>query len=179
MNHRARHGGMTAPEGWLVVLRLGVGLYFAKALWTKLTIGTVAGVVPALLVQQRWIAVMPKIVAKQAAENPIAWYKAFLEQVVIPNADLFAILTAWGEVVAGVGLVLGLCSGMASLAGLWLTINYGLATQHMSPGQFGFHYTLLFAMIVLFGARAGRYWGLDAWIAERWPESVLARRPWS
>ncbi|MFZ5622869.1 MAG: TQO small subunit DoxD [Gemmatimonadota bacterium] len=179
MSRRSRMTPMSHPDAWLALLRIATGLYFVKALWTKLTIGFVGGVLPGLFVQQRWITVMPKIVARQASENPIPWYKAFLEHAVLPNSDLFAILTAYGEAAVGLGLVLGVLNGAASLVGLFLVINYGLATQWMSAGQFGFHYTLFFLMIAFFFARAGRKWGLDAWIADRWPDSVLAGRPWS
>ena len=60
---------------------------------------------------------MPKIVTKQASENPIAFYKQFLEATVLPNSNLFAHLTAWGETVVGIGLTLGLLTGFASLVG--------------------------------------------------------------
>ena len=57
----------------------------------------------------------------------------------LTHSSLFAHLTAWGEAITGVGLTLGLLTGVASLVGLLLVINYGLATQWMSPGQQGFH----------------------------------------
>jgi thiosulfate dehydrogenase (quinone) large subunit len=168
---------MSQPSRWLAVLRIMVGLWFVKALWTKLDVVLLGGFVPWLGVEPRWLHAMPAIVAKQAAENPIAWYKAFLEQTVLPNSDLFARLTAWGEVFTGLSLTLGCCVGLGALTGLWLSLNYGLASQHLSSAALGFHYMLVTAMVVLFLARAGRAWGLDAWIAWRWPGSLLTRRP--
>jgi uncharacterized membrane protein YphA (DoxX/SURF4 family) len=123
------------------------------------------------------LATMPKIVAKQASENPIAFYKRFLEDVVLKHSDVFAHLTAWGETVAGLGLTLGFCTGIASVVGLALVTNYGLATQWMSPGQQGFHLLLFTLMLAFFFSRAGRRWGLDGLIAERRPGSWLTRRP--
>jgi thiosulfate dehydrogenase [quinone] large subunit len=128
-------------------------------------------------VSARWLEVMPKIVTRQASENPLAFYKHFLENTVLPNSSLFAQLTAWGETVVGIGLTLGLLTGLASLVGMFLVVNYGLATQWMSPGQQGFHLVLLFLMLAFFFARAGRIWGVDAWLARRKPGSLLARRP--
>ena len=162
---------------WLAVLRIAVGLYFAKAVITKLTIVLAGGVVPMPAVSDRWIATMPKIVEKQAVGNPIGFYKDFLEQTVLTHASLFAHLTAWGETVAGLGLTLGLFTGLASLVGLSLVINYGLATQWMSSGQQGFHLLLFTLMLAFFFSRAGRRWGLDGVIAERKPGSWLTRRP--
>lgn len=167
------------PDKWIAFLRIVVGLYFVKSLITKMSIVFVGGFLPVPAVSERWISVMPKIVAKQAAENPIAFYKHFLEGTVLTHPELFAQLTAWGETAVGLGLTLGLLTGLSSLIGLVLVTNYGLATQWMSPGQQGFHLVLFALMLTFFMARAGRVWGLDARIAAARPDSVLARRPLS
>ena len=169
--------GLSHAVEWLAVLRVAVGLYFVKTLVTKMSIVLAGGVLPVPAVSDRWLATMPKIVAKQASENPIAFYKQFLEDVVLKHSDVFADLTAWGETVAGLGLTLGFCTGLASLVGLALVTNYGLATQWMSPGQQGFHLLLFTLMLAFFFSRAGRRWGLDGLIAERRPGSWLTRRP--
>ncbi|HEX9055091.1 MAG TPA: TQO small subunit DoxD [Gemmatimonadales bacterium] len=169
--------GLSHAVEWLAVLRVAVGLYFVKTLVTKMSIALAGGVLPVPAVSDRWLATMPKIVAKQASENPIAFYKQFLEDVVLTHSDVFAHLTAWGETVAGLGLTLGFCTGLASLVGLALVTNYGLATQWMSPGQQGFHLLLFTLMLAFFFSRAGRRWGLDGLIAERRPGSWLTRRP--
>jgi thiosulfate dehydrogenase [quinone] large subunit len=168
---------MSHPAEWMAVLRIVVGLYFVKSLVTKMSVVMLGGVLPIPTVSGRWLEVMPKIVTRQASENPIAWYKHFLETTVLPNSNLFAQLTAWGETVVGIGLTLGLLTGVASLIGLVLVLNYGLATQWMSPSQQGFHLVLFFLMLAFCFARAGRTWGLDAWLARRTPGSWLTRRP--
>ena len=170
---------MIHPAEWLAVLRIVVGLYFVKSLVTKMSFVMLGGILPVPAVSERWFTVMPKIVAKQASENPLTFYKQFLEGTVLPHSNLFAQLTAWGETVTGLGLALGLLTGLASVAGLVLVINYGLATQWMSPGQQGFHLVLFFLMLAFFFARAGRTWGLDGWLARRRPRSFLTRRPLS
>ena len=181
MAHSARPASVTMehPAEWLAVLRIVVGLYFVKSLVTKMTFVLLGGILPVPAVSERWLMVMPKIVAKQASENPLLFYKQFLEGTVLPHSSIFAHLTAWGETVTGLGLTLGLLTGLASLAGLLLVINYGLATQWMSPGQQGFHLVLFFLMVAFFFARAGRTWGLDGWMAQRKPWSFLLRRPLS
>ena len=170
---------MSHPAEWLALLRIVVGLYFVKSLVTKMSMVMLGGLLPIPAASERWFTVMPKIVAKQASENPLAFYKHFLEGAVLPNSNLFAQLTAWGETVVGLGLTLGILTGLASLVGLVLVINYGLATQWMSPGQQGFHLLLFFLMLAFFFARAGRTWGIDSWLAQRWPRSLPARRPFS
>jgi len=170
---------MVQPSRWLALLRVVVGIYFAKALWTKLSVTLAGGVLPVPGASERWIQVMPTIVGKQASENPLGFYKSFLEQTVIPNAPLFAELTAWGEVVVGVGLTLGLCNGVAALVGLCLSLNYGLATFWQSSNQLGFHILLVACMLVFLLARAGRAWGLDGWLAWRFPGAWFTRRPFA
>ena len=170
---------MSHPDRWLAVARIVVGLYFAKAVITKLGIVMVGGVVPLPGASARWISTMPKIVSKQAEGNPILFYKHFLENTVLTHPETFAQLTAIGETITGVGLTLGLLTGVASLAGLVLATNYGLATQWMSPGQQGFHIVLFFLMLAFIFARAGRTWGLDAWLARRNPNRAFTRRPLS
>jgi uncharacterized membrane protein YphA (DoxX/SURF4 family) len=177
--HPQRAVTMSHPAEWLAVLRIVVGLYFVKSLITKMSVTMLGGVLPIPAVSDRWLEVMPKIVTKQAVENPLAFYKHFLEGTVLQHSSLFAHLTAWGETVAGIGLTLGLLTGLASLVGLVLVINYGLATQWMSPSQQGFHLVLFFLMLAVFFARAGRAWGFDEWLAGRHPRSFLARRPFS
>lgn len=170
--------GMSHPSRWLAVLRMVVGLYFAKAVITKLGVTTLAGV-PVPGASERWVHVMPTIVAKQADGNPVIFYRDFLENTVLTHPELFAQLTAWGETITGIGLTLGLFTGAASLVGLMLVVNYGLATQWMSPGQQGFHLVLTALMVAFFFARAGRSWGLDAALWGARPKSLFARRPFS
>jgi uncharacterized membrane protein YphA (DoxX/SURF4 family) len=168
---------MSNPSQWLAVLRILIGFWFLKALTSKMDFVLLGGFFPFIGVEPRWVATMPTIVAKQAAENPILWYKAFLDQTVLPNSALFAQFTAWGEVLAGLSLVTGCFAGLGALGALWLSVNYGLASAHLSSASLGFHYMLVITIATLFLARSGRAWGLDAWIAWRWPGSFVTRRP--
>ena len=158
---------MKVPQVWLAVLRIVVGAWFLKVVWTKLTVEFAWGVVPYLAVSPRFLGFQPKRVAEFANGNPVVWYKQFLEDTVLPHAGLFAHLQAYGEAVVGLALLLGLCVGLTALIGLFLTLNYGLATQWMSFGQQGFHVLLITSMIIFLGARAGRVWGLDGLILRK------------
>src|SRR5256885_14892550 len=104
---------MTHPDRAVALLRVVVGAWFVKAVWTKLTIAT--GVIPYPTVSPRFIAFQPKRVAEFAAGNPIGWYKDFLETTVMPQSRLFATLQAYGEAAVGLGLVLGLLTGLTAL----------------------------------------------------------------
>src|SRR6266850_847528 len=166
---------MKVPEIWIASLRIVVGAWFLKAVWTKLTVSFAWGVVPYIDVSPRFVNFHPKRVAEFAAGNPVEWYRRFLEDVVLPHAALFARFQAYAEVIVGIALLLGLCVGMGALLGLFLTINYGLATQWMSFGQQGFHLLLISSMIIFLGARAGRVWGLDGLFLRSLPP---VRRKW-
>ena len=165
---------MISAQAWIALLRIVVGAWFLKAVWTKLTI---AGfwAIPYPAVSPRFLAFHPKRVAEFAAGNPVGWYKDFLENVVLPNAALFAKLQTYGEVAVGVGLIVGLLTGLAAAIGLFLTLNYGLASQWMSFGQQGFHLLLVTSMIIFLGSRAGRAWGIDDLLLRAAPRSRWLR----
>lgn len=163
------------PERWLAVLRVVVGLWFLKALFTKLSVTLAWGFLPVPTASERWIQTMPGLVARYAEDNPVGFFKDFLQHTVIPHGQLFAQLTAFGEVAVGLALTLGCLTTLASALGLWLVLNYGLATQWMTPNQRGFHIVLAALMIAFFATRAGRCWGLDGWLRTRYPRSQLVR----
>lgn len=165
---------MMAPQAGIVLLRVVVGAWFLKAVWTKLTLAHL-GVIPYPAVSPRWLAFHPKRVAEFAAGNPIGWYKELLEGIVIPHAKLFASLQAYAEACVGIGLVLGLFTGLSALVGLLLSVNFGLAAQWMSFGQQGLHLMLVTSMVIFLGSRAGRVWGVDALLARVAPRSRLLR----
>src|SRR4051794_36689036 len=106
---------MSRPDCWLALLRIVVGLYFAKAVYTKIGLVMLGGVLPVPGANARWIHTMPNIVTKQASENPILFYKHFLENTVLTHSELFAHLTAVGETITGIGLTLGVLTGVSSL----------------------------------------------------------------
>jgi thiosulfate dehydrogenase [quinone] large subunit len=87
------------------------------------------------------------------------WYAAFLQNVVLPNASLWGHLIAYGELLVGVALILGLFTGIAAFFGSFMNANYLLAgTVSTNP--------ILFAIatfLVLAWKIAG-WWGLDRWI---------------
>src|SRR5713226_7181263 len=150
---------MIHTERWVVVLRVVVGAWFVKAVWTKFTLAFLWDVIPYPAVSPRFLAFHPKRIAEFAAGNPIGWYKEFLEGTVLPHSGAFATLQAYGEAAVGIGLTLGLLTGLAAPVGLFLSLNYALATQWMSFGQQGFHVLLVPTMLALVATRAGRVWG--------------------
>ena len=168
---------MRSPERWVAVLRIAVGVWFAKAIFTKLSVTLAWGFLPVPTASDRWLHLMPILVTKYAEGNPIAFFKAFLLNTVVPNSAVYAQLTAFGEAAVGLGLLFGCCTMLAAAIGLVLVVNYGLAVQWQGSAQQGFHYMLITTLLVLLGAGAGRTWGLDGWVRAHRPGSWLARLP--
>jgi uncharacterized membrane protein YphA (DoxX/SURF4 family) len=170
-----RTSTMRAPERWIAFQRMVVGVWFAKSILTKLGFVLVGGFLPLPAASARWQAVMPKLIAKYASDNPFPWYKSFLLDTVVPNSHVFATVTALGEIGVGLSLLLGLLTPLGAFFGLFQVLLYGMAVQQQSSGQQGFHVMLFTLMLTFLFARAGRRWGLDARLRERWPESRLVQ----
>src|ERR1051325_10987148 len=168
---------MRSPERWLAFLRIAVGIWFAKAIFTKLSITLAWGFLPLPTASDRWIHVMPLLVTKYADGNPVGFFREFLQATVVSHGTLFAQLTAFGEAAVGVGLLFGCLTTLASAIGLLLVLNYGLAVQWQGSSQQGFHYMLIATLVVLLAVRAGRTWGVDGWVRTHHPGSWLARDP--
>ena len=166
---------MRAPACWLAALRIVVGTWFLKGAVTKITLVLTWGFLPLPGATARWSATMPTLLARYAAENPVTGYRTFLLETVIPNAPFFANLTAIGETVVAISLVLGLLTPAGAAVGFVLSIVYGLAVQHMSSGQLGFHVLLVSLMLAFFFTRAGRTWGIDARLRTCWPAAAVTR----
>ncbi|PYP59851.1 MAG: hypothetical protein DMD44_03855 [Gemmatimonadetes bacterium] len=168
---------MRSPERWLVVLRIAVGVWFAKAIFTKLSVTLAWGFLPVPTASDRWLHVMPILVTKYAEGNPLGFFRDFLLHSVVPNTQTYAQLTALGEAAVGLGLVFGCFTTLASAIGLVLVVNYGLAVQWQGSAQQGFHYMLISTLVVILATRAGRVCGVDGWVRVHRPGSWLARLP--
>lgn len=99
--------------------------------------------------------------SKTTGEHPDvqAWYGWFLEQVVIPNSDVFSYMIAYGELLVGVALILGLFAGIAAFFGIFMNANFLLAgTVSSNPVLFILSIGLVLAW------RVAGYIGLDRWV---------------
>lgn len=101
-----------------------------------------------------------------------AFYKPFLQNVVLPHADLFGALIRWGETLVGVALITGTLTRLACVGSMIMLLNYMLMKGAL-PWQSGndFAYSMI-GLAVLLGA-GGRTLGLDARLAARWPQGIL------
>jgi uncharacterized membrane protein YphA (DoxX/SURF4 family) len=141
----------------LVLLRVYLGVVFLIAgvpkLWTDFTPGLTA------FLEQR----------AMAQSHP--FYRQFLQEVVLPNTQLFAALVTWGELLVGVLLILGLMTRPSATVALLLTLNYMFAkgAWPWTPSSNDAAFAAISLALVI-GA-AGRTLGLDSMLARRWPRS--------
>lgn len=95
----------------------------------------------------------------------LQWYEAFLENFVLNNIEVFNILIPWGELLVGLGLILGMFSTAALLAGAFMNLNFMLAgATDINPILYTIEIILLFMRPVTY-----RY-GFDYYITPKLKE---------
>ncbi len=152
---RALFGEVRWSWIWLP-LRLYAGWQWLSAGWGKLGnpawTGTNAGAALSGFVQGA--------LQKTTGDHPDVqgWYAAFLENVVLPNASFWSRLVVWGEILVGIGLILGIFVGIAAFFGGFMNMNYLLSgTVSTNP------VLLAIAVLLVLAWKTAGWWGLDRW----------------
>lgn len=143
-NNLLRNNAIVA--GVLAIIRIYLGYQWFTAGIGKVTGGFNAG------------GFIEGAIAKAGGENPTVqgWWAAFLETVALPGADVFTFLVAWGEVLVGLALILGLFTNFAALMGIIMNFAFLFSGTISTNGQM----ILLTTFILVAGYNAGKY-GLD------------------
>ena len=138
---------------WLII-RVYVGWQWLLAGWGKvqnpLWVGQKAGVALTGFLQGS--------MSKTGGAHPdvSGWYGAFLSNFVIHNSAAFSYIISVGELLVGVGLILGAFTGIAAFFGAFMNMNYLLAgTVSINPILFFFELFLILAW------RVAGWWGVD------------------
>ncbi len=99
------------------------------------------------------------------------WYAAFLKSTVLPNLVTWSNLIAVGEVLVGLGLIVGLFTGVAAFFGFFMNLNFLLAgTVSVNP------ILLVLALGLILARRVAGYWGLDRYIQPLLRRKFFPRR---
>jgi thiosulfate dehydrogenase (quinone) large subunit len=87
------------------------------------------------------------------------WYASFLQSAVSSHVVLWSNFVAIGEVLVGLGLIVGLFTGAAAFFGFFMNLNYLLSgTVSMNP------IWLVLAVGLMLSSRVSGYWGLDRYV---------------
>ncbi len=149
---------------WLIV-RLYVGYAWITAGWGKVTSDAWTGKNAGAALQGFVGGALAK---SQEGGDVAGWYATFLENTVLPNAKVFSYMVAYGELLVGLGLILGLLTGIAAFFGALMNVTFLFAgTLSANPLLF-----ILATWLVLAWKVAGWY-GLDRWALP------LLGTPWS
>jgi len=139
---------------WLVI-RLYVGYSWFTAGWKKVTSDSWTGENAGTAVEGFIKGALAKA---ESGKDVTGWYAGFLENTVLPNAEVFSFLVAYGELLVGLGLILGLLTGIAAFFGGIMNVSFLFAgTLSTNPILF-----ILATWLVLAWKNAGWY-GLDRW----------------
>ncbi|HHW38703.1 MAG TPA: DoxX family protein [Bacillales bacterium] len=140
---------------WLII-RLYVGYAWLTAGWHKVQSDAWTGENAGSAVQ----GFIKGALAKAAEGKDVTgWYAGFLENTVLPHAKIFGFLVAYGELLVGLGLIVGLLTGIAAFFGAVMNASFLFAgTLSTNPILF-----ILATWLVLAWKNAGWY-GLDRWV---------------
>jgi thiosulfate dehydrogenase [quinone] large subunit len=150
-------GSVGSSPLWFVV-RMNVGAQWVLAGWDKITSPAWGASGKALT------GFAAGALAKSSGANPSVqgWYVWFLQHAVIPHAGLFSFMVTWGEFAVGLGILLGILTGIAAGFGVLMNLNYLLAgTVSINPvlGMFG--------LFLCFSWRVCGWIGFDRWLLPR------------
>jgi thiosulfate dehydrogenase [quinone] large subunit len=100
-------------------------------------------------------------------------YVDFLQRAVIPHATLFSYLVMTGELVAAISLLTGAATRIGAAVAMFLFLNFMLAKGRMFWSPDSQDAAVFFIALVVCLGQAGRAWGVDAYLARRWPRAVI------
>jgi thiosulfate dehydrogenase [quinone] large subunit len=141
---------------WLVI-RLYVGLQWIQAGWKKIHTDTWVGDKAGTSIQ----GFVKGALAKEG-KDVTSWYAWFLENVTLPHAKVFSYLVAFGECLVGLGLILGLLTGVAAFFGSLMNASFLFAgTVSSNPLLF------IFATWLVMAWKVAGWYGLDRWALPR------------
>lgn len=153
---QALFGGVGWAWLWLIV-RLYLGYLWVSAGWEKLNspawVGSQAGTALTGFLQGA--------LAKTGGEHPAVqgWYAWFIQHIVLPNVVPWSYVVSFGEFLVGVGLILGLFTGIAAFFASFMNENYLLAgSVSTNPVM------LVLAVLLILAWKTAGWWGLDRWV---------------
>jgi len=100
-------------------------------------------------------------IAQTGGTHPVVqgWYSWFLQVFVQPYTGFWAYVVTFGELAVGIGLIIGMLTGIAAFFGVFMNANFLLAgAVSINPIIGGL------AMFLILAWRIAGYWGVDRWL---------------
>lgn len=110
------------------------------------------------------------ILESDTGGHPVGLYKRLVDDLILAHWNAFGPLLTITELFIGVCLVLGVVTPIAALLATALLLHLQFANIHRGDKwlwEYAVEWMPLLALALL---RAGRYWGLDARLARRFPQ---------
>lgn len=131
----------------LTVLRVYLGWQWLTAGWGKVSNGFDAS------------GYLTGVVNNEMVIEQYPTYHAFIENFAIPNSSVFSFMVAWGELLVGLGLLVGVFTTAAVFFGMVMNFAFMFAgTVSSNPLLI-----LISIFIIAAGYNAGHYGG-DRWV---------------
>jgi hypothetical protein len=112
-----------------------------------------------------WVQRVTTELAQHSLDHPSFWVRYFIQQALMPNAELYVGLSVVAELLAGVSLTFGLLTVPGAALALLLALVGGILTHYQGNLLLGFYLMEGTAALVFLFTRAGRRWGFDAFLA--------------
>jgi len=159
-------GLRTRLPGWpLALFRIAFGVLYLQMAYTKAPwfgYGWLRG----------WIE-------QEIAHPTSPWMARFLQDVVLAHFGFFGMMTFVTETALGLGLLVGLLTRLAGLAGFLWQLNIAGQAYNV-PGEWGWIWVLLTMPQFCFAfAGAGRVLGLDHWLEPALRQRAAAGSRWA
>jgi uncharacterized membrane protein YphA (DoxX/SURF4 family) len=92
-----------------------------------------------------------------------------LQNIVLPNATIFALLIAFGDLAIGVSLSLGLFTRLGGALAIMRATTNIFTAGGAGTDTIGFNAMLIVAGVICITTGAGRNYGIDRFLLARWP----------
>ena len=106
-------------------------------------------------------------------ENPIPFVRGLLKDVIAPNIQNFLLMAPLTELLIGITLLLGFMTRLSTLGAVIMNLTILLASGHTHPGILRVNLLMMAVAATLFLSRTGRHFGIDKFLAEKYPNIPL------
>jgi uncharacterized membrane protein YphA (DoxX/SURF4 family) len=158
MNKPARFSEPKTALFWIALLRIMIGLVFLST-WVN---NLIEGLYTPDGLLRFFTVVFPQ------GENPLGWYAAFINGVILPIRAGFAPFQMVTEFLLGLALLVGFLTPLSSLVGIFFLTNTLLATA--GQDWYWAYLMPIGILLVVMQTRAGRSAGVDGWLCRRFGE---------